>query len=266
MRKFITVTVALLLAVAMLSSSAMAQGAKGSKGNMGTGKGQKQTDTVQGRPDHASNGNNRQKQTEAPDINPPADENSVTYDDSSNEEKTPGGPWKDKESKHEEKLPDGMGHGNAYGRRRNTQDVLMAIGQLTGEETAVQLNTLLTAYRDATDAETARAALTALLDALSQAYVSPVPDDNGDETEAQEPLSLTDIEKLREKVLANAGYDNGTLLALMRAYENAFRYMNHLEPIDEEDEGTEEDDQTGDGTETDDQTGDGTEEETDPAA
>ena len=231
MRKIFSVTVIVLLVAAMLSSGALAQGAKEPKGGMGAGRGQKQgqKDSVPGgagafyEPDRASHGNNHQKDQEEPAENPPAD-------DGSNAEETSGKPEKDKESKHDEKPQAGVSHGNAYGRVRNTQEVLDAIGQLAGEETAAQLNALLSAYRDAKDDETARAALAALLDALSQACASAVP---GEGTETPEPFTLMNMERLREKVLANAGHDNGTLLALMHAYENALLSMNHQETTDD---------------------------------
>ncbi len=252
MRKFFSVTVIVLLVASMLSSAALAQGAKEPKGSMGAGRGQKQSqnDSVPGvgasnKPDRDSYGNNHQKDQKSPAENPPADDAGLTGDeDGCNAEETPGGPKKDKESKHDEKPQAGVSNGNAYGRVRNTQNVLDAIGQLAGEETAAQLNTLFSAYRDAKDDEIARAALTALLDALTQACANEA---SGEGTETPEPFTNMNMESLREKVLANAGHDNGTLLALMHAYENALLSMNHQETTDDAVDDDETDGPTNDG-------------------
>ncbi len=234
MRKIFSVTVAAMLAATMLTSSALAQGAKGPKDNMGADRGQKngQTDSVLDAktsysPDHAAKENKHQRDQEVPAEDPVADGTGITGDTgNSDAQEIPDKPKKDKESKRDEKPVEDLRNGKAYGRVRNTQEVLEAIGQLTGDETAAQLNTLLTAYRAATDKETARAALTTLLDALSQACLGTVSNEIGTGTETQEPITYMNIERLREKVLENAGNDNGTLLALMHAYENALLSVN----------------------------------------
>jgi hypothetical protein len=257
MRKFISVTVALLMVAAMLSSGALAQSDKEHKGGVGAGNGQKQGQAAVNEdkgnshgPDHTPAGHILDKSTADDTVitgdDDNSNENEIAGDRSGDADETAGHVKKNNnENKPDEKLKEGPNHGNAYGRVRNTQEVLDGIGLLAGEETATQLNTLLTAYREAKDTETARTALAALLDALTQACTVAATDENAPGTDAQDQLAIANLAKLREKVLANAGNDNGTLLALMHAYEDALRIMNHLEPIDDPDEGTETDGDTG---------------------
>jgi hypothetical protein len=274
MRKFIAVTITLLMVAAMLSTGALAENGKEHKGGAGAGKGQNQSQAVAG---DEGKGNSHglshaDGKPAAEDTKSAADDDAVSTagedneiaagEDSGNEEgiagedsgiedETPGQVKennkennkgnKPDENKPDEKKQEGPNHGNAYGRVRNTQEVLNDIGLLTGEETAAQLSTLMTAYREAKDTETAKTALAALLDALTQSCTVSAAGENGEATETQDQLALMEMAKLREKVLANAGNDNGTLLALMHAYENALRIMNHLEPIDDPEEETETD-------------------------
>lgn len=267
MRKFIAVTIVFLMVAAMLSSGALAEKGKEHKSNMGAGKGQNQSQVTVGKDDKGNSYGQGHPLNKSK-----TDDNKFDAGDDGNEEVDAGknigdevedaddvdngkadeplghGKKNKKENKPVEKPKGEPNHGNAYGRVRNTQKVLDSIGLLAGEETAAQLNTLMTAYREAKDAETAKAALTALLDALTLSCTVAATDENGATTDVQEQLTFMNIEKLREKVLANAGNDNGTLLALMHAYENAFRIMNHLEPIDDLEDGIETDDQTNTGT------------------
>jgi hypothetical protein len=248
MRKFLSVTITLLMVAAMLSSGALAENGKDHKGGNGAGKGQSQSQATAGseekgnphgqgqlfyKPEASDNG------IDADDVG--GDENDIADDASGNPDVAPGHIKHDgNENKPDKNPQDGPNHGNAYGRVRNTQEVLASIGLLAGEETAAQLNTLMTAYREAKDTETAKAALAALLDTLTQACTVAATDENGVPTGTQDQLALMDLAKLREKVLANAGNDNGTLLALMHAYEDALRIMNHLEPMYDDPEDTSE--------------------------
>jgi hypothetical protein len=266
MRKFICVTVVMMMLAAMLSSGALAENGKEHKGGIGAGKEQKQSQAAGNEDKGNSHGPEHTPAVHNLDKSPAddkvitgdddnGDENEVAGDDNGDENEVAGdddddadetsGHVKKNNNKPDEKPQEGPNHGNAYGRVRNIQAVLDDIGQLAGEESAVQLNTLLSTYREAKDTETARTALTALLDALTQACTVAATDVNTEGTDAQDTLALANLAKLREKVLANAGNDNGTLLALMHAYEDALRIMNHLEPIDDLDEETETDGDTG---------------------
>ncbi len=263
MRKFIAVTVALLMVAAILSSGALAENDKGHKGGMGAGKGQNQSQSATGNEDKGNShgqghtldkskvddtvidtDDNGGEEEDASENIGDVEEDAGDNDNGDADEPAGHGKKNNKENKPDEKPQAEPNHGNAYGRVRNTQEVLDSIGLLAGEETAVQLNTLMTAYRDAKDVVAAKAALTALLDTLTQACTVATTDENVEATDGQEQLTLMNMEKLREKVLANAGNDNGTLLALMHAYEDALRIMNHLEPIEDQDDGTETNDQT----------------------
>lgn len=264
MRKFIAVAIVLLMVAAMLSSGALAENGKEHKGGAGAGKGQNQSRAAQGKEDKDNSnglGHNPDKSKAegtgiAADDNGDEDQDAVEStggaqedageDDIDNDNGGKGEPnghavKNNNEDKPEEKKQEGPNHGKGYGRVRNTQEVLDDIGEMAGEETAAQLNTLMTAYRDSKDPETAKAALTALLDALTQSCTAIAADANGEATDTQDQLALMEMAKLREKVLANAGNDNGTLLALMHAYENALRIMNHLEPMDGPEDGSDTD-------------------------
>lgn len=267
MRKFISVTVVMMMLAAILSSGALADSDKANKGGLGAGKEQKQSQAAGNedkgnshRPEHTpavhvldksvaddtviANDNDDEIEIASDDDN--GDESEVVGDEDGKKDETAGHVKKNnKENGPDEKPQEGPNHGNAYGRVRNIQEVLDDIGQLAGEESAVQLNTLMTAYREAKDTETAKTTLNALLDVLMQAFNVAATGENVEGTDAQDQLAFANLAKLREKVLANAGNDNGTLLALMHAYEDALRIMNHLEPIDEPDEGTETDGDTG---------------------
>ncbi len=252
MRKFIAVMIALLMVATMLSSGALAENGKEHKGGKGAGKGHNQSHASVGKDDKGDS--NRQGDTlnkfKADDEelavfdNGNEDEDADDADNGKAHEPSGHGKKNSKENKPDEKTKEGPRHGNGYGRVRNTQEVLDSIGLLAGEETAVQLNTLMMAYREAKDRESAKAALTALLDALTLSCTAAATNENGEVADGQEQLTLMNMEKLREKVLANAGNDNGTLLALMHAYEKALRIMNHLEPIDDLEDGIETDDQS----------------------
>lgn len=259
MRKFIAVTIVLLMVAAMLSSVAFAENGKEHKGGLGAGKGQNQSQTATGNDnkgnsngsDHANGKSNAEGTGIASEVNDDEETGENTGDaqedaddDDKNGKGEPAGQVKknNNENKPDEKQQEGPNHGNAYGRVRNEQEVLDDIGLLAGEETAVQLNTLMTAYREAKDAETAKATLTALLDALTLACTTAAENGTGDAAEIQEQLAL--VTQFREKVMANAGNDNGTFLALMHAYENMFRVTNGLEPVEEPEDGAETDPET----------------------
>lgn len=253
MRKFIAVTIAFMMVAVMLSSSALADKGNEQKGGAGAGKGQNQSQAAAGNDDKG----NSHGQSHTPD-KPKADGAGIKTLDNDDEDASeiigdteenaddkdgkgePNGHSKlNKENKPDEKPKDGPNHGNAYGRVRNTLEVLNDIGLLAGEETAAQLNTLMTAYRDAKDTETAKTALTALLDALTQACTVASVNGDGETADAQNQLMLENLTKMRDKVMANAGNDNGTLLALIHSYEDALRILNHLEPIADQDDETE---------------------------
>ena len=240
MRKIISVTVVMLLVAAMLSSSALAQGKKDSNNGRGADMGQKLGQSASGHGEaDISHGSDHAPADHVSDKSQ-ADGNGISGDTGdSNVGEPVGDTMIEKENKHDSMPKEGPEHGNAYGRQANTQRTLDAIGQLTDIDTTTQLNTLFTEYRNAKDEVTARAALNALLDAITQACTKAASNINGEEITAQEQMTLTNMNHLREKVIANAGNDNGTLLALMHAYENALRIMNHLEPVDYEDSDTE---------------------------
>ena len=96
----------------------------------------------------------------------------------------------------------------------------------------------MTAYSTATDEAAAKTALTALLDALAQVGAPVVSEEIGGEVQAQ-PLVSRNIEVLREKVLLHADNNNGTLLALLHAYETALHQKDHQ--VDAEDTDTSDD-------------------------
>lgn len=263
MRKLIAVTIALLMAAVMLSSGALAEKGKEHKGGAGLGQGQNQSQASESKEDKGnSNGlGHTQDKSKAEGTVITADDNGdqdvdAGEQEDADEDDNTGKGWQnglenknENKIKQEEKLKEGPNHGNGYGRVRNTQEVLSDIGQLAGEGNAAQLNTLMAAYREAKDAETAKTTLAALLDALTQTCTAAAVNGNVDAVKIQEQLAL--MEQLREKVMENAGNDNGTLLALMHAYENIFRVMNNLEPIVEPEDGTQTDTETGTGTQTD---------------
>jgi len=240
MRKIISVTVVVLLVAAMLSSTALAQGTKDSNSGRGAGMGQKQDRSASDQGEaEIFHGSDHAPADRVSDKSP-ADGNVISDDaGDSNVEDASGDTMKDKEKNHGIMPLTGPDHGNAYGRQANVQKTLDAIGQLTDMDTTAQLNTLFAEYRNAKDEETARTALNDLLDSLSLACATAASNINGEEITAQEQITLMNMDMLREKVMGNAGNDNGTLLALMHAYENALRIMNHLEPVDYTDNDTE---------------------------
>ena len=140
-------------------------------------------------------------------------------------------------------------HTPAGGVLINMQAVTEAIGKLTDTETAAKLNELLAAYQTSAagdDGEAAKAALKALLDALQTTGLQSSPD-------GTKPPHGNNIDVLREKILSGSNHGKGTLLALLHAYENAFRFR-----FEQPQEDTDTDTETDTGAETGTDTGAGT--------
>ncbi len=251
MRKILSMVTAMALVTVILSTSALAQGSKNQKGVTGNGRGQEQSNRQYAPGNNQTEqGNNQGLGFQEDAMQKPSAQNVKDWKKSSQDPVVTGatdaldaGTGADEvdagAKPHEKAKP-------AWDRERhepkglwtNIQAVTETIGLLTDADTAAQLNVLLTAYSNATDEAAAKTALTALLDALAQAGAPVVPEEIGGEVQAQ-PLVSRNIEVLREKVLLHAGNNNGTLLALLHAYETALHQKNHQ--VDAEDTDTSDD-------------------------
>ena len=256
MRKLLSIAAAMALITVMLSSGALAQGSKGQNGGTGAGRGQEQSNR-QNAPGHNRDEQNQDqdRETERNDAKKPSAQDKKAQDrknfhqgadgsgaEGAEDSDTNSGNEDNGTDPEEQDKPAGPGHKRHQpkGRWMNIQAATDAIGKLTDANTATQLNTLLTAYRNAADEMTAKTALTALLDALANAGIQVDSEDNGGDLHNQ-PFARRNIEVLREKVLMHAGNSNGTLLALLRAYENAWRFKEHQEDAGDSDSGTDTD-------------------------
>lgn len=248
MRKILSMVTAMALVTVILSSGAMAQGSKNQKGATGAGRGQEQSSR------QYAPGNNQTEHSAQNDKTSDwkkSNQDTVvtgatgTLDAGTEPDENDAGATPNEKDKP---TWDGERH-EPKGRWMNIQTVTEAIGLLTDADTTAQLNALLTAYRNATDEASAKTTLTALLEALAKAGVSEVPLDSSGEVQVQ-PFSSRNIEVLREKVLSRAGNSNGTLLALLHAYENALLQKDHQEDADDTDTSDDTDpEQTGTGIE-----------------